>query len=431
MKKLFPFIIFLSLFYVHAQEANQFSLADCIQYAEKHNFSLQNADYAKDISEINYKQSKLNMAPTVSASLSQSFGYSHGNTNGGFDMNGNYSLGANVTLFNGLNIYNSIKKSALNLSQSDLEKENSKNQIVISILQSYLSILMNQELLEYRIKVAETSKEQLIEGENQYKVGEILESDYLLLRSQFVSDSLNIATTRISIENNYLTLKNVLGMSPSEKLVIITPESSQLDQYFNIPELNTIISMAFNYLPELKMANNDISIAEYNVKIAQSSFYPSLSANASVGTGYLYGRGSFGSQLGNGLNENIGLSLSIPIYNRYSTRNNVRISKIQVEQAKLSLKETELTVVNEIEEYYLNLNSAFCDYSVSLIKKDAYQSNYIAYNQKFNYGTITTADLLQQQNNYLNTLYTYMQNKYSFLLQRKILDVYMGLPILL
>ena len=47
------------------------------------------------------------------------------------------------------------------------------------------------------------------------------------------------------------------------------------------------------------------------------------------------------------------------------------------------------------------------------------------------YGSITAADLLTQQNNYLSALNTYMQNKYSFVLQRKILDILMGVPVTL
>ena len=65
------------------------------------------------------------------------------------------------------------------------------------------------------------------------------------------------------------------------------------------------------------------------------------------------------------------------------------------------------------------------------MKENAYSKSFDAYNVKYQYGSITTVELLQQQNNYLNALNSYIQNKYSLVMKRKVLDVYMGKQITL
>jgi outer membrane protein len=198
-----------------------------------------------------------------------------------------------------------------------------------------------------------------------------------------------------------------------------------------IPSLQEVVDKAFDYLPELKYSQNRIESANYDVKIAKSSYYPSLSLNAGVSTGYSSNNGAFGTQLGDRLGENVGLSLSIPIYNQNRARASVKIAKIGVQQAENDLQEKQINILQDLEKYYVSVNEAENDYRVATIREKAYAANFEAYNMKFMYGTITAADLLTQQNNYLSALNTYMQNKYSFVLQRKILDIVMGVPVTL
>lgn len=433
MKKTMVLTLFLALAFVaFAQEQpTRFSLEDCLKYAEEHNYTLQNAKLDQSVSEINYKQAKLQMSPTVSASASQGFAYSHSSVNGGTDWSGNYGLSAGVTLFKGLNTFNTIKQRKLDITQSSLLFEQQKNQLNIQIVQAFLNILMNEELSVYQKEVINKSREQMQQGYQRYKVGQILESDYLLLQAQYVSDSANYQNTLLNLNNNYITLKALLAISPSTPIDIQKPDTSSMLKNLVIPSLQEVVDKAFDYLPELKYSQNRIESANYDVKIAKSSYYPSLSLNAGVSTGYSSNNGAFGTQLGDRLGENVGLSLSIPIYNQNRVRASVKIAKIGVQQAENDLQEKQINILQDLEKYYVSVNEAENDYRVATIREKAYAANFEAYNMKFMYGTITAADLLTQQNNYLSALNTYMQNKYSFVLQRKILDIVMGVPVTL
>lgn len=413
------------------EQPTRLSLEGCLKYAEEHNYTLQNAKLDQSVSEINYKQAKLQMSPTVSASASQGFSNSHSSTNGGVDWTGNYGLSAGITLFNGLNTFNTIKQRKLNITQSELALEQQKNQVNIQIVQAFLNILMNEELSVYQKEVINKSREQMEQGYQRFKVGQILESDYLLLEAQYVSDSANYENTLLALNNNYITLKILLAMNPSANIELIKPDTAAMMQNLTIPTLQEVIDKAFDYLPELKYSKNRIESANYDVKIAKSSYYPSLNLNAGVSTGYSAKNGDFGTQLGERLGENVGLSLNIPIYNQNRARANVKLAKIGVQQAENDLLAQQNNILQDLEKYYISVNEAENNYRVSTIREKAYAANFNAYNMKFMYGSITAADLLTQQNNYLSALNTYMQNKYSFVLQRKILDILMGVPVTL
>ena len=129
--------------------------------------------------------------------------------------------------------------------------------------------------------------------------------------------------------------------------------------------------------------------------------------------------------------ESAGISMSIPIYSRGQTKANVKKSRIALEQAQLDYEQSVLSVRQTVVQAYRNVVSAYNTYKVSQMKENAYGKSFNAYNIQYQYGTITTVELLQQQNNYLNALNAYIQNKYSLLMKRKILDVYMGKQITL
>ena len=179
-------IILLVLSNIYAQEntlKQTFTLEECLQYAETHNYSLQSDVIDDYIADVNLRQAKENIAPAVSASVSQGFNF--GNYEKSVGWNGNYGISAGMTLFNGLSNANKIKLSQLNVEQSKLHGESNTNSVRISVIQAFLAIMMNEELLAYQQQVLNASQEQMEQGRQQIEVGQILESDYKMLQAQY------------------------------------------------------------------------------------------------------------------------------------------------------------------------------------------------------------------------------------------------------
>lgn len=426
-------ITILSLFFllacsVMAQERQsyRFALEDCLRFATANNYERKSLELTGKSLETTYEQSKQQRLPNLSASVGQNLS----NNENGWSTSGNVGVGSSVTIYQGGNISNTIEQNRLNKERNEVQLERYDNQLATQILQSFLTILGNQELLNYQLEVLNTSREQVKQGRVRHNVGTILESDLLLLEAQYYSDSNNVVDTRINIENNLLDLKVLLSMNPTDDLEIVTPNTDNLDDLKeSLPSEEEAVSLAMDYMPELRLSDYDIRLAEKSVDMARGNYFPSISANANVGMGVLSFDSDGNSKWYGKPTESAGISMSIPIYSRGQTKANVKKSRIALEQAQLDYEQSALSVRQTVVQAYRNVVSAYNAYKVSQVKENAYSKSFNAYNIQYQYGTITTVELLQQQNNYLNALNSYIQNKYSLLMKRKILDVYMGKQI--
>lgn len=406
----------------------QFSLGDCLRFAQANSYERKSMELTGKTLETTYEQSKQQRLPNLNASVGQNIN----NNENGWSTSGNVGVGSSVTIYQGGNINNTIEQNRLNMERNEVQLERYDNQLATQILQSFLTILGNQELLNYQQEVLNTSREQVKQGRTRYRVGSILESDLLLLEAQYYSDSNNVVDTRINIDNNLLDLKVLLSMNPSDELEIIAPNTENLDDLkASLPTEEEAVSQAMAYMPDLRLGDYDIRLAEKNIDMARGNYFPSISANANVGMGVLSYDSEGNHKWYNTPTESAGISMSIPIYSRGQTKANVKKSRIALEQAHLDYEQSALSVRQTVVQAYRNVVAAFNAYKVSQLKEEAYSKSFNAYNIQYQYGSITTVELLQQQNNYLNALNSYIQNKYSLLMKRKILDVYMGKQITL
>jgi len=246
------------------------------------------------------------------------------------------------------------------------------------------------------------------------------------LKAQSATAKSNIVNTKTTIVNNMIALKNLLSMDPMATLDIVYPNAEEIDALSLLPPQDVALQRCLETSPTLKLSQSSIDIANNGIQLARAGYYPTLSLGGSLGTSHTPNYSGFDTQLSNNFNQRISLSLSIPIFDNYRTKSQVTQSKIALMQAELSKKEQQLSVSQTLVQEYQNVISFYSQYKANNVSEDAYYKTYLAYKAKFNAGAATVVDLLQQQNNYLNALNSFIQSKYGFLLNRKILDVYMG-----
>ena len=423
------FILFLLMFplamFAQDNKTLRFTLEDCLEYAFSNSYERQSMELSNKSQQLSYEQSKEQRLPSVSASLSEGFS----NNSSGSGFSGSVGINAGMPIYQGGQINATIQQEQLYCEQSALEIQRYDDDLSIQILQSFLTILGNQELLNYQKSVLNSSREAMKQGKRKYEVGAILESDYLLLAAQYASDTNNIVDTQMEIESNMINLKVLLSMNPMQELEIVSPDTAIINTLSSFPSLEESVAQSIEYSPNLKISNYNIEIARQSLRIAKSNYYPTINLSAGVNTGH-HNYNDLGKQFAEQLSEQIGVSVNIPIYSRGSSKLRVKQSEIALEQTQLSYEQNVLSVRQSIVQEYQNMISSYNKYNVSKQTKDAYLKSFEAYNVQFQYGSITAVELLQQQNSYLNALNNFIQNKYSFILQRKILDVYMGLGIL-
>jgi len=401
-----------------------FTLEDCLKFAFWNNYNRQAMLLTEQAREAGYQQSRQERFPSLNASLNESLMNNQNTTL----WSGSYSVNARMPLFQGGAINRTIDQNRLIKEQAAYHTFLFENNLTIQILQVFFSILGNEEMLKYQRSIIEASAEQVAQGREQFRVGAILENDYLLLAAQYANDLNNILDTEIARNNNLLRLKNLLSMSPSETLVIIHPDTDAFISASIMPEKNDVINQALNTLPELKISRYNVDIANMNLKISRAAYFPTLNLSGSVGTGHSPSY-SFNTQLAGRFNQQVGLSLSVPIYNSSRTRTRVAQNRIALQQAELDKRQIELDIKQNVAVEFQNLVSTFNRYRVNEIRQNALSRTFNVFRAQFNAGAITVVDLLQQQNNYISAMNDYIQTKYNFMLRRKILDIYMGVPI--
>jgi outer membrane protein len=399
------------------------TLEQCIDFALSNNYSRESVKLNEEAAQDRYNQSNMERLPDLSALVAENLNHSKDNSAA---WTGNYGLNSSFVLYQGGNISENIKKSKLSAEQTEYQTKQYDNELAIRILQTFLSALGNEELLKYQQSLLESSEEQVKLGSERFRLGAILESDYLLLESQYATDKNNIAETVIQRDNSLLSLKILLSIDPLQALEIVYPDANTIEQMAVLPGEGYVLEIALTALPDLQIERYNVEIATSGLKISKSGYSPTINLNGSLGSGHLNDFARFGTQLSDKFNAQAGISVSIPILDKHRTKSKVTQSRIALKQAELEQKQTELNLRQTVLQEYHNVVSSVNSFETSKIKEKAYSASLDTYRKQYEAGSITTVELLQQQNNYISALNEYIQDKYGFMLKRKILDVYMG-----
>ncbi len=400
-----------------------FTLEECLNYALNNSYNRKSYELSEQSAEESYNQSKNNRFPSVSASASESM--SHTGKSDKVNFSGNVGVNASQTIYQGGSVRNNIEQNRLQMEQTKVKTSQFDDNLTIQILNEYLNALSCIERLKYQQSIVNSSRQELQRAELRYNAGALIESDYLMHKAQLQSDLADSLNTVISLENSLLNLKRYLSMDPQANLTIIEPDTSAIDYMALLPSNEEVLDKAKEHMPDMKLALSAIELANTALEISKSGTKPSLSASAGINTGHSNFE-NFGTQLSDRFSQQIGLSLSYPIWDRGATKLQISKSKIQQQQAELDYRQTELDVTRTVVNQYRAVELEYKRYLAYRERKDAYAASFEAYKKKFEVGSILTVDLLQQQNNYINALNNYINAKYGFILNRKILDVYTG-----
>lgn len=407
-----------------AQDTIHLTLDSCLRYAYRHNLTVRTATLNSEAAEVNLTGAKLRFLPSISASASQGWGWDSGT---GSSSNTQYGLNGSLTLFSGLSNLRTLQQSRVSAEQSNLKVRQTENTVGVQIIQAYLTILMNEERLSYQQEVLETSHQQQLEGEVKYRVGRILESDYQLLAANYTLAQSEIDNTRLTISDNIHALNDLLCISTDTLVATMPLEDTMRAADRTLPNYDSVIAQARRTMPEWAINDMDVTLAEYNVELAKSAYMPSVSLNAGYGGGWMpavtTGNGSFAD------NSSVTLGVSVPIVNRGSSYTQLKQCKIALQQTELQHEQNIINIYSQIDDIYLAIQQALNRYRASEALAEAYRSSYEVYVTKYGEGAITTVEMLQQQDRYLSALNDYLQNKYTYILAEKQLDIYTGKEI--
>ena len=192
-----------------------------------------------------------------------------------------------------------------------------------------------------------------------------------------------------------------------------------------LPDKIEVFHTALAWLPEMKSSELQQQINDTDIKIARSGYYPTISLSGSVGASNASGTGySFGDQLKNSLHEQIGVTLSVPIFNQKTTKTAVAKAKVDRLNADLNLESTKNDISQTIESIYLEAQNAQAKYISGKEKLKSAELTDELTNEQFRLGLVNPLELLTSHNDLLNARLELLQSKYLAILNIKLLNFY-------
>lgn len=453
----------------HAQQ-KVWTLKDCIEYAFKNNVALNQQKLTSEITKVNYDQAKANRLPNLNFSDAQSFSFGNTVTSGQVihqNTNSNDpSLTSSVVIFNGNKFKNLVKENKLSCDASVLDIETQKNNLSLNVTAAYLQILFEYDAITIAQHQIDADSIQVKKTAKYVEVGQLAESNLLQIMAQLATDK----SAKVNAENQLqlanLQLMQLMEIPVTTDFLIERPKQNEISAEV-LSSSAEVYKIAENSFPEVKSAAIKADVAGVDLEVNKAALLPSLSLNGGLSTeyysalthintttayqdktiGYLQSNPSesvigqvpltttstqrypFFNQFKDNFSQLIALNLTVPIFNNYKARNNIRLSKIAIENARLNEQAIKNTLRKNVEQAYTDQVAASKNFIATKEQLNSETRVYADMEKKYYAGLSSATDYLVEENNYFKALLANLQAKYECIFKTKVVDFYTGTPL--
>jgi outer membrane protein len=481
MKHIFALFLIGITLSLNAQEPTKWDLKTCVDYAIQHNISVQQADVQTRLAKLQADVAKSNQLPTLNGSTGMGLrlGRSIDPTTNGFTntqfLYNNFGLNGGVQIYNAGKLKNAIEASTLSWQASEADKQNTSNDVSLSVATYYLQVLSAIEQTEIaKIQINQT-KEQLAATKKRVEVGLLPELNLLELETQLANDSSTFITASSNIEQSKMALKALLNLDASKPFDIQVQSVDEIKlQSFADLQPDYVYSVASQNLPIVKAAALRVKASSKNEMVAKAGFYPSLSfgynlsSNFSNVFNYISGANfsgystpnastpfvtvnsakyyiqspiytpvssqrnwsniwnGWGTQVNNNFGQSFGLQMNIPIFNANQSKIAYAQAKLNYRSATLQEENTNLKLKQDIYTAYNNAVVAFNKLAATQKALTSAEKTYQFATKRYDLGLLGTIELLNNQNNYLKAKVNYKSAQYEYVFRIKLLEFYKG-----
>ncbi|WP_127021855.1 TolC family protein [Flagellimonas beolgyonensis] len=448
MKNSITIILLLFTVTLSTAQMRKWTLEECVTYAVENNLTIEQFELDLENAKIDKSDALGDLLPTLNgqASASSNTGFSINPTNNlptnSTAFNVNAGLSSNVTLFNGLRNIHQMNRAKMNAIANQYRLDNLKDDIRLNVANAYLQVLSGKEQLKtFKAQYAVTEQDlkrtkELVESGVLPK-GDLLEIEATAANQeqQIVNGEGNVLIARVNLAQ-LLQITDYENFDIAEEEFEIPPS----DILKNSPKV--IFDKALSFRNDIKFSQSNVDLAEQDLKIAKGAYLPTLGAFFQYGSRYSDvtqipdGNGgvytpNFTDQLWIFDGISYGAQLNIPIFNGWSTRNNVKRSKITLEKAKLQFEQDKLDLENTIQQAYVDVSTFEKAYVAALKTLEARTLAYDYAKERYDNGLMNAFDFSQAQARVDNARADVIRTKYDYIFRLKILEFYFGLPIAL
>ncbi len=425
-------VIWASASCLDAQELpERWTLQTCLEYALENNIQVRQSRVGELSGLEDTELAKAQLFPSLSASVTQGFvNYPSSDATENNSYSGNYNLNANWTLFDGGKRIKEIKKSKIQNEVDKLSTEETEDNIQIAIVQAYLQVMYAMESVKINENTVETAKAERDRAKELYKAGSISSVDLAQLESQYSTDKYQLVVAQTSLDNYKLQLKQLLELDIMDEIKLDMPDIAEEHILTPLPDKETIYMTSLSVMPQIRSSELAIEMAELEKQQAKSSYWPTLSLSAGVGTGHVSGTDyNFGNKIWKNFNESIGLTISIPIFANRENKTAYNKARLALTTSQLDLLNSQKELLQTVESIYLDAVSAQSQYLSATERLSYIQQSFQLTEEQFFLGMKNTLEMLTEKNNLLTAQQEVLQAKYMAIMNIQLLNIYQKKPV--
>jgi len=433
MKKNVVLIALVLLVSLDCLAQKQWTLRECAEYALSHNIGIQQKDLTRQQGEVRLSTAKNSRLPDLTGTIGETFSFGRGltmdNTYTNRSTNSTqFSIGTSVPLFTGFRIPNTIKLNQLNLEAAIQDLEKAKNDVEMQVAKAYVQILYDMEIADVAWRQVDIDSMQVARLEAFFNNGKASGAEVSQQKATHAQSILTATQADNNLQLAILTLTQLLELPTPEGFSVVRPDVPF--QALTLPNPETIFAEALTFKPEIRAEQLRLDASEKSIKIQEAARYPQLTLNGGLQTNYYKTSGmqqdGFGTQLKNNFSQYIGLNLNIPIFNRFSTRNNIRNARLERENQLLKLDNAKKTLYKEIQQVYYNAVAAHAKYESSEAARQSSADAFRLAQAKYENGKANITEFNEAKNRFLKSESDLVQARYEYLYQTTLLDFYRG-----
>lgn len=463
---------------ITAQE--KWDLRKCVEYAVGHGFTIKQAELQTKLADIQHNQSKRSQLPNLNAgnSYGVSFGLRENPTTGIFENQRFFNLGLNLqssaSIFNWYSKKNAIAADQFETLAARAAVEKQKNDLSLLVANNYLTVLLAKEQENIARVQLQQSIAQYTNTRKLVDAGALPELNAAELEAQVARDTSSVISAKGNVQQAILNLKANLNLDAAAEFDVAIPpvEMIPIDPIADLqPE--AVFALAVRNLPQQQVNNLKYQAGEKDMLSSKGAMKPSIGAFGNIGTNYVYfktpvynriltgtttptglivntGTVNYpvlslvtkqgdisgyikpngpGPQLSNNLGQNIGLNISVPIFNGSTLRSNYERSKVNLEGLSLQKDIDNQKIKQDI---YLAYNSAIValeKFNASKKSVETSQRSYDFSKKRYDVGMLPTLDLITNQNNLFRAKLEMVSNQFDYVFKMKVLEFYKGMGI--
>ena len=418
-----------------AQEG--WTLPQCIEHALEHNLSVKQSSINVEQQEIALNSAESNRLPGLSGSAGQNFSFGRGLTADNTYANTNttstsFTLGGDMTLFNGNRIRNNIEMSRLDLEAATSDLARAKDDIRVAVAQAYVQILYDMEIVEVAENQVSIDSLQVVRLKEMAANGKASKAEVSAQEATLAQSCVSLTQAENNLTLAVLDLTQLLELPSPEGFSIVRPSMENMEVGLLMsPE--AIYEEAVGIKPVIKSEEIRLDHALKNIDVAKGAFLPSLSMSAGLGTNYYtssgYASNPFFTQLKNNFSQYIGLNLNVPIFSRFSNRNQLKSAQLSLQNQQIQLENTKKQLFKEIQQAYYNAVAAQEKFISCEMAARSAQDAFELSQAKYESGKAGITEYNEAKGRYISAESSLVQARYENLYQSKLLDFYRGLDL--